>query len=268
MTDSGSQQKASWPAEHRAALSIVVNVGAQLQGLDTDGSDIGIDYTADGLTRLLAMFEDLDIAVTTAWSSAALSTYPQMARNAQDRGHELALSTIGSQAPPDRPVDLARRISDLPIIGLLASLPLSTSPHDTSRGDEAIAAPQWLIDGSGGDIPRLQPASISSGAPADAVADIAILPVSPYWIDRQWWQPDRPSPPSLLLESWSAGLASVRTFGGLMIIILHPHLSGRPGHAETIVRFVDEAIASADVWIARADQIAAWWTGLAENDRT
>jgi hypothetical protein len=50
-----------------------------------------------------------------------------------------------------------------------------------------------------------------------------------------------------------------------MTIVLHPHLSGRPGHAETIVRFVDEAIASADVWLARADQVAAWW---AESHRT
>ncbi len=264
MTDSGSQLKASWPAEHRAALSIVVNVGAQFHNPDSSGFDVGIDYTADGLTRLLAMFEDLDIAVTTAWSSAALSTFPQMARSAQDRGHELALSTVDSAGTSSGPVDPAGRISDLPIVGLLANLPLSTSPHDTSRDDETIAAPRWLIDGSGGDVPRLQPASVSSSATADA-APTVILPVAPYWIDRQWWQPDRPSPPSLLLESWSAGLASVRTFGGLMTIILHPHLSGRPGHAETIVRFVDEAIASADVWIARADQIASWWTETTET---
>lgn len=269
MTDSSSQQKAFWPAEHRAALSIVVNVGAQLQGLDTDGSDIGIDYTADGLTRLLTMFEDLDIAVTTAWSSAALSTYPQMARNAQDRGHELAVSTVDSVGASHGPVDLAGRISDLPIVGLLADLPGSIPPQDTSRDDGAIAAPRWKIDGSGGDVPRLQPAAdISFSAPADTAAQTVILPVSPYWIDRHWWHPGSPSPPSLLLESWSAGLASVRTFGGLMMIVLHPHLSGRPGHAETIVRFVDEAIASGDVWIARADQIASCWTGLAENDRS
>lgn len=261
MTDSGSQQKASWPAEHRAALSIVLNVGAQLQGPDSTGFDIGIDYTADGLNRLLTMFDDLDIAVTTAWSSAALSTYPQMARSAQDRGHELALSTVDSVGTSDGPVDLVSRISDLPIVGFLADLPQAGSSRGRSPSKGTVANLKWVIDGSGGDIPRLQPTSDVS---SDAVAETVILPVAPYWIDRQWWQPDRPSPPSLLLESWSAGLASVRTFGGLMTIILHPHLSGRPGHAETIVRFVDEAIASADVWIARADQIASWWMETAE----
>lgn len=267
MTDSGLHQTVAWPAEHRAALSIVLHVGAPLPGSATASLDMGIDYTADGLTRLLALFDDLDVAVTTAWSAAALSTYPQLARNAQDRGHELALSIVDAGAGIDDPIDLAGRISDLPIVGLLAALPLSVSAHGLSRGDgSGAAAPQWTIDGSSGDIPRLQPtAGISSGA-AGAAAGTVILPVSPYWIDRHWWQPDNPSPPSLLLESWSAGLASIRTFGGLMTIVLHPHLSGRPGHAETIVRFVDEAIASADVWLARADQIAAWWAGLTETD--
>lgn len=271
MTDSCSPPRGSWPAEHRAALSIIIHVGAPLTVSVAASVDIGIDYTADGLTRLLAMFEDLDVAVTTAWSAAALSTYPQLARNAQNRGHELALSIVGpgAGAGTDDPIDLASRISDLPIVGLLAALPQSGSGVVLAHGDASgAAAPQWTIDGSGGDAPRLQPAVDTSSGTAGAPAATVILPVSPYWIDRHWWQPDHPSPPSLLLESWSAGLASTRTFGGLMTVVLHPHFSGRPGHAETIVRFVDEAIASADVWLARADQIAAWWAELAETNRS
>lgn len=253
MVESGSQQTASWPAEHRAALSIVVHVGAPLPGSAPGGPDIGMDYNADGLHRLLALFDDLDVAVSTAWSGAALSMYPQLARNAQDRGHELALSITDAGAAIIDPDAVADRISGPPIVGLIESLPQHVSGQGMRPGaTSGVAAPLWKIDGSGGDVPRLQ---ASTGSSSGTV----VIPVSPYWIDRHWWQPDLPSPPSLLLESWSAGLASVRTFGGLMTIILHPHLSGRPGHAETIVRFVDEAIASADVWLARADQVAAWW---------
>lgn len=266
MTEPSPPQPVSWPAEHRAALSIVVHVGAPLAASAPLSLDIGINYTADGLTRLLAMFDDLDIAVTTAWSAAALSTYPQLARKAQDGGHELALSVVDPGAAIDDPIDLASRISDLPMVGLLATLPQAGTVTGTSHGARSgAAAPKWSIDGSGGDVPRLQAvADVSTSAAVTTV----ILPVSPYWIDRHWWQPDNPSPPSLLLESWSAGLASVRTFGGLMTIVLHPHISGRPGHAETIVRFVDEAIASADVWLARADQVAAWWAELTGPDRS
>lgn len=253
MTNTGS-----WPAEHRAALLIVVHVDAPGPEEAPFPVGAGIDYTPDGLARLLAQFEDLDVAVTTAWNSAALSTYPQLARNAQDRGHELALSTIGHGASPGNPSDLAGRISDLPILGQLTALPYhgAATDHAGSQSGDLDAA-RWMVDGSGGDRPRLQQAASSD-------AGTVILPVSPYWVDSPWWRPDSPSPPSLLLESWSAGLASIRTFGGLMTVVLHPHLSGRPGHAETIVRFVDEAIASADVWIARADQIATWWISRSE----
>lgn len=262
MAEPGSRKAASWPAEHRAALSIIVHVEAQLPGTDAAPTEPGIDYTADGLHRLLGLFGDLDVGVTTAWSGAALGTYPQLARSAQDHGHELSLSIVDGAVSGDDPEAIARRISDLPIVGLVESLPQSSfsKTHGGSPGSGA-AAPRWRIDGSGGDLPRPGPRDgISPGS--------VILPVSPYWIDRHWWHPDRPSPPSSLLESWSSGLASVRTFGGLMTIVVHPHISGRPGHAETIVRFVDEAIASADVWLARADQVAAWWLESTASQRS
>lgn len=253
MTEPGSRRIASWPAEHRAALSIVVHVAAQLPGVNAAHRELGVDYTADGLHRLLGLFGDLDVGVTTAWSGAALATYPQLARGAQDHGHELSLSIVDGVASGDDPEAVASHISDLPIVGLVASLPQSSSGEGKEeRTASGAAAPRWTIDGSGGDVPRLGPqAGPSPGS--------VILPVSPYWIDRHWWHPEHPSPPSSLLESWSSGLASVRTLGGLMTVVVHPHISGRPGHAETLVRFVDEAIASADVWLARADQVAAWW---------
>lgn len=253
MAEPGSREAASWPAEHRAALSIIVHIGAQLPSANAADPEPGVDYTADGLHRLLGLFEDLDIAVTTAWSGTALRTYPQLARSAQDRGHELSLSIVDGSASGDDPEAVAGHISDLPIVGLVEHLPQSVvGARQAGSTVSGAAAPRWKIDGMGGDLPRPGP---HTGPSPDSV----ILPVSPYWIDRHWWHPDHPSPPSSLLESWSTGLASVRTFGGLMTVVLHPHISGRPGHAETIVRFVDEAIASADVWLARADQVATWW---------
>lgn len=262
MTEPGSRRITSWPAEHRAALSIVIHVAAQLPGADAAGHELGVDYTADGLHRLLALFEDLDVGVTTAWCGAALATYPQLARRAQDHGHELSLSIVDGSASGDDPEAVASHISDLPIVGLVENLPQSffgNAPRENTVSE--AAAPRWRVDGTGGDVPRLGPLS---GPSSDSV----ILPVSPYWIDRHWWHPGHPSPPSSLLESWSAGLASVRTFSGLMTVVLHPHISGRPGHAETIVSFVDEAIASADVWLARADQVTAWWLESAASQRS
>jgi hypothetical protein len=251
MTDRTGPTQPAWPANHRAALVAIIHVDASATG--TERSDVGIDYTADGLDRLLAMFDDLDVAVTTAWTVTALGRFPQLARAAQDRGHELALSLACSGDATGSPESVAGRISDLPIVGLLESLPgdVSTPAPDPDHG--RLDRLQWTVNASGGDVPRLHAAATPFAGPV-------IIPVSPFWIDHRWWHPERPSPPSLLLESWSAGMASIRTRGGLMTIVLHPDLSGRPGHAETIGRFVDEAIASGDVWLARADQVATWWT--------
>jgi hypothetical protein len=44
-----------------------------------------------------------------------------------------------------------------------------------------------------------------------------------------------------------------------MTVVLHPHIAGRPGFAGQVIRFLDEAIESGDVWIASAAQLATWW---------
>lgn len=251
MSDLSAQPVPAWPANHRAALSVILHVDAPARSADDWG--IGADYTADGLTRLLALFDDLDVAVTVAWTDAALARFPQLARGAQDRGHELALSFAGHGDGAGGGEPIAARVSDLPIVGLVEALPGDAFDDASRSTPTTLASPRWIVDGSGNDVPRLHSAT------ADQPPTV-VIPVSPFWVDRHWWSPDRPSAPSLLLESWSAGLASIRTLGGLMTVVLHPHLSGRPGHAETIVRFVDEGIASGDVWLARADQVAAWWT--------
>ncbi len=110
----------------------------------------------------------------------------------------------------------------------------------------------WSITGVGGDLPIK---TVGEGQTTLST----VIPVSPYWIDLPWLDPERPLPPSSLLEAWSLALAAVRTEGGLMTIVIHPHVSGRPGLAGIVTRFIDEAIESGDVWIATAAQVAEWW---------
>jgi len=90
-----------------------------------------------------------------------------------------------------------------------------------------------------------------------------LIPLSPYLIDAAWLSPARPLPPSSLLKAWSLSLAAHRTDSSLMTVVLHPHIAGRPGFAGTFTRFLDEAIAAGDVWIARLDHIARAWYEMA-----
>ena len=248
VSDSTNTQQISWPANHRAALIVLIHVDAPDLGDDPAASG-GLDYTATGLQRLLRAFADLDVPVTAAWTNRALATYPQIARAALDQGHELAISRIRNVNNLDE--NLIARISDLPPSGSVEALPLPGlgATEATSTPENSL---YWTINGTGGDLPvRL---ASQSDAP-----QATIIPVNPFWIDLAWLNPDRPLPPSSLLEAWSFGLSAVRTEGGLMTVVVHPHISGRPGFADSLVRFVDEAIASGDVWIASAAQVAEWW---------
>jgi peptidoglycan/xylan/chitin deacetylase (PgdA/CDA1 family) len=250
--DSPYASLASWPANHRAALIVLVHIDVPPMDGSSPAGPVGLDYTASGLQRLLTAFADLDIPVTTAWTSRAVSTLPQLARAASDAGHELALSYVGDSSENgwEHALD---RVSEAPVSGCVGSLPLPAHYSEIgSLADGVSESMTWAVTGVGGDVPVIT--TISEGQ------DLAAIPVSPYWTDGTWLAPERPLPPSSLLEAWSLGLASVREEGGLMTVVLQPHISGRPGLTGQIVRFLDEVIECGDVWVATAGQVAEWWT--------
>lgn len=241
----------AWPANHRAALIVMIHIDAPSLDAAEETAQPGLDYAATGLQRLLRLLADLDLSSTTAWTASALATYPQLARIAQDGGHEVAASQVAGGAVPQHEA-LLSKISDIPPVGMIESLPsASSSPGQwASRGGGQLSAMSWIVTGAGGDVPVLL---------AEGGQQTAVIPVSPYWIDTSWLAPDRPLPPSSLLEAWTLSLAAVRSESGLMVVVLHPHISGRPGFSSQIERFLDEAIESGDVWIANAAQVAEWW---------
>jgi hypothetical protein len=192
--------------------------------------------------RLLGVLEDLDTSVTTCWTENAMNSLPQLVRRVADAGHEVAVA-FDSRSEDTQPnlVPAMQRVSGQPVLGARTGI------------REPDATPfNWIIDGSSGDVP-----SILGGTVATPTVQI---PVSPYWNDRTWLHPDRPLPPSSLLEAWSTGLAAIRSDGAFMTIEIHPHIIMRPGFSGTFVRFLDEIIASGDVWLTRLDHLALWWS--------
>ncbi len=97
--------RVQWPANQRAALVVLIHIDAPDFDAGPGSTADGLDYTATGLHRLLTAFADLDIPTTTAWTNRALTTYPQLARNAQDHGHELAMSQVDGTGPIDERPD-------------------------------------------------------------------------------------------------------------------------------------------------------------------
>lgn len=248
MTD--SHTKIEWPGGHRAALSILVHVpGTGLIDEATGQTElVGLDYTLTGLQRMLESFADLDIAATVAFGGDAAQSAPQLIRRAGELGHEIAATACSATGSTEDLLDTIERLNDEKVNGLVEQLPgfQASEPEEPFGNDSGRA---WRITGMGGDLPLLA-----------RDADATIVPVSPYLIDTAWLAPTRPLPPSSLLEAWSLALGAHRADGTYMPIVVHPHIMGRPGLMGTLTRFLDEAIASGDVWIARMDHIATMWS--------
>ncbi len=242
-----------WPGGHRAALGVVVHVAGL--GLDAGASTqpelVGVDYTATGLQRMLDMLRDLDMSATVAFTADAMNGSPQLIRRTVDLGHEVAISAASGNGSSDELLSTMERLTGSPVAGVIEQLP--GFPADTgaaqAHNDSENA---WRMTGAGGDLP------VTISEPA-----ATLIPYSPYMVDTVWLSPSRPLPPSSLLEAWSLALAAHRADGTLMTVVLHPHIAGRPGFADTITRFLDEAIGAGDVWIARLDHIARAWYELA-----
>ncbi len=217
-----------WPAGHRAALAVLVDLDV-VESQRTVSSPLA---TQAGATRLLTMMADLDITPTAIIDPDASNQFhvpDGVEVDPAARNFEIPADLAEAQHVCDQ--RLGAKPAGIVMLGGLPSI--SLEKHDL-----------WFLDGT------------SSPFPQRTAKNRAVLPYHPYWHDATWWSSRPPSPPSALLETWSLSLASVRTRGELMTVMLSSELSGMPGHVETIQRFLDEAIGAGDVWIANGSEVA------------
>ncbi len=238
MTDGFTGGVVPWPAGHRAALCVVTLLDMPAP-TGSPSAEIGTDYGPTGLNRLLNLFADADVTATVGVSASAVDIAPTLVRQAASSGFELA-SLTGDETELERTETALTRIAGSSPVGTVLGLP--SRPFAGT-----VPTRSWAVTGSGGDLPQPH-------------GNGWLIPTSPYWVDRAWLDPARPLPPSSLLEAWSLSLSAVRSTGGLMTVVLHAEISGRPGIAGQILRFLDEVIESGDVWIGNAGQVANWWT--------
>ncbi len=64
--------------------------------------------------------------------------------------------------------------------------------------------------------------------------------------------------PSVAIDAWAEELDAIVAVGGLFALTMHPFVSGRPARAAAIERLIERAQSMDGVWVAAADEIAAW----------
>jgi peptidoglycan/xylan/chitin deacetylase (PgdA/CDA1 family) len=269
MIDDRNSVASRWPAGHRAALCVSIDVdGVYGEANYRSPDDVywisQALYDPAGTVRLLALLADLGVQATFCWVGRAAEEEPGLVLRAVEQGHELALHSWDHRyllhlSPEEQRFDFERSLAALERIGGVRPVGHKTPGWRYDAATHAIAHDLgllWVMDEPRGDLPTLL-------RPHPTAPPLVNLPPS-RWFDDYTYHVDHVLTPQASFEAWREDLDVLRAEGGGMFLTLHPFVSGRPGPSRQLARLLDYAIELGDVWIARADHIARWWL---ERDR-
>lgn len=254
----------NWPANHRAALCISFDVdGVYGERNYRDPSDTywlsQTEYDRAGVERSLRIMADFDLQATYCWVGQVAVDDPDTLRRAAAEGHEIALHTwdhryLHTMSEVEQRDDFLRTREALERIMGHAPTGHKTGGWRYNEATHRIAQElglEWIMDIPNGDLPSLE-------QPDPLLPPLVNLPPSWLWDDYNWYI-DNIASPNQVANAWQDDLDQLREDGGLMSLTLHPFVTGRPGPARGLARFIDYAVSLGDIWIAPAGQIARWW---------
>ena len=262
--------KFRWPDDAHAACALTFDVDAESAILAVDRRYAKRASTMShqaygpkvGVPRLLNVLERAGVQSTFFVPGFTARRYPDTVRRIVAAGHE-----VGWHNDMHEPPYLLSEGEERAIIGRSREVlePLTGTPpvgyrapswELNERTPELLAAAGFAYDASlmDDDVPyRL----------GTAAGTLIELPV--HWSLDDWEQyAFLPEPdigqqielPSKVLELWTAELDAMRDEGCLLVITMHPFLSGRPARAAMVGEFLARVRDRGDVWLARGDEIA------------
>ncbi|GAA4289378.1 polysaccharide deacetylase [Actinomadura luteofluorescens] len=214
-----------------------------------------------GLPRILALLDEMEVPATFFVPGWVAERRPGLAASIVERGHEVAHHSYAhrpptSMSPEEERADFERALE------VFAGQGIEIAGHRAALWEaswttaELVAEHGLRYDSSlmGDDRPYRVRA---------AAGEIVELPV--HWSLDDWEQyAFLPEPhvgsviesPHKVLELWRAELDGMRHYGCLFNLCVHPFLSGRPGRALALRRFIEYAQECGDVAFARCRDVA------------
>lgn len=215
-----------------------------------------------GFARLLGIFDEHQTRASIFVPGALAEAYPDHVTRALAAGHEIGLhgflhepvQFLGRGELEDvleRSSTVLRRLGARPPLG--------------------YRSPSW----------EMTPEAWSVLVGASVAYDSSLMGDDrPYWLEGlvevpvHWGLDDAvflrytaASPRSLissrdLLQRWRSEVAAAKRFGSLVVITVHPWLTGRGAAAESLGQLLKETRADRDIWIATAQEVALHHRGL------
>lgn len=268
-----------WPEGYRAALCVSVDVDGRYGETNARTPDpFWINQTAydpTGLGRLLEIFADADVAATFCWVGRVAEERPDLVERAVAAGHEIACHSWDHRAYVDLDRDAQRADVEQTRAALTRIAGVAPVGHKTPgwRYDAQTFGVlrelgfAWAMDEPGGDLPYVHPPDPPESSGGADPSSPALIHLPPSWLfDDYPFFVDRLLTPAQTFDFWREDLDQLRAEGKLMCLTLHPFVAGRPGPSRAVVRLLDHAIEAGDIWITRADRLAAWWRERHAND--
>lgn len=262
--------KFAWPDGAHAACAITFDVDAESAILAVDKRFAARASTMShqaygpkvGVPRLLSVLERAGIQSTFFVPGFTARRYPDTVRRIVTAGHEVGWHNDLHEPPYSLSEDEERAILERgaevlePLTGARPRGYRAPWWELNERTPELLAAAGFAYDSSlmDDDVPyRLE----------TAAGPLIELPV--HWSLDDWEQyaflpePDIGSQielPSKVLELWTDELDAMRDEGCLLVVTMHPFLSGRPARAKMLGAFLARVRERGDVWVATAGEVA------------
>ena len=217
--------------------------------------------------RLLRMLDRRALRTTFFVPGWVADTWPEVVKSVRDAGHEIGHhgylheSVRGTDEATEEGY-LLRGLETLDRVLGVRPIGYRAPSWDMNYRTPALLARHGFRYDSGlmdSDHPYRLGTSAEPGAPS-----LVELPV--HWSLDDWnrWNyvPGyAASPllaPSVAIDAWAEELDAIVAVGGLFALTMHPFVSGRPARAAAIERLIERAQSMDGVWVAAADEIAAW----------
>jgi peptidoglycan/xylan/chitin deacetylase (PgdA/CDA1 family) len=262
--------KFAWPSGERAACAVTFDVDAESAILAVDKRFAARASTMShqaygpkvGVPRLLGVLERAGVRATFFVPGFTARRYPDTVRAIVAAGHEVGWHNDLHEPPYSLSEDEERAILER---GAEVLEPL------TGERPRGFRAPWWELNER---TPELLAAAgfaydsslMDDDVPYRLATDAGTLIELPvHWSLDDWEQyaflpePDIGSQielPSKVLELWTGELDAMRDEGCLLVITMHPFLSGRPARAKMLGEFLARVRERGDVWQATMGEIA------------
>lgn len=217
--------------------------------------------------RLLRMLDRRGLRTTFFVPGWVADAWPEVVKSVRDAGHEIGHhgylheSVRGTDEATEEGY-LLRGLEALDRVLGVRPIGYRAPSWDMNYRTPALLARHGFRYDSGlmdSDHPYRLGTSAEPGAPS-----LVELPV--HWSLDDWnrWNyvPGyAASPllaPSVAIDAWAEELDAIVAVGGLFALTMHPFVSGRPARAAAIEGLIERAQSMDGVWVAAADEIAAW----------